>query len=93
MTLCSLCFVTTLIKQFDRPKYRPVRGGMFIFAGLSSIAIFVALGVDPNASKMTVDYLVYAIGGAVYVAGALIYIMRMPERCKPGAFDVCGASH
>jgi len=35
----------------------------------------------------------FAIGGAIYVAGATIYILRIPERCKPGKFDICGASH
>ena len=37
------CFVTSLIKEFDKPKFRPLRGGMFIFAGLSTVAIFATL--------------------------------------------------
>ena len=35
----------------------------------------------------------YAIGGALYVGGAVIYILRIPERWYPGKFDICGASH
>ena len=35
----------------------------------------------------------YLLGGLVYTAGALLYMSKMPERCKPGAFDTCGHSH
>jgi adiponectin receptor len=33
------------------------------------------------------------LGGLVYAAGAGIYVSRVPERCYPGKFDLCGASH
>lgn len=32
-------------------------------------------------------------GGAIYIGGAVMYALRVPERCKPGHFDLCGASH
>jgi adiponectin receptor len=31
--------------------------------------------------------------GAIYLAGAVIYAMRIPERWKPGAFDLAFHSH
>jgi adiponectin receptor len=31
--------------------------------------------------------------GVFYVLGALIYAMRIPERWKPGMFDIAGHSH
>lgn len=33
---------------------------------------------------------VYALGGVFYLLGAVLYSTRIPERCKPGAFDMCG---
>jgi predicted membrane channel-forming protein YqfA (hemolysin III family) len=34
-----------------------------------------------------------AIGGAVYIAGALIYVFRIPERWAERKFDLLGSSH
>jgi predicted membrane channel-forming protein YqfA (hemolysin III family) len=35
----------------------------------------------------------FAIGGLVYIGGALIYVYRIPERYFPVKFDLVGASH
>lgn len=93
MTLDASCFIVTLMKKFDQAKFRPVRGIMYMTAGLSTAGIFITLGVSPNDNKMPISFIWYAVGGAIYIAGAINYIFRMPERCKPGAFDFCGASH
>jgi adiponectin receptor len=42
------CFSATFIKIFDSPKYRPVRAGMFVGLGVSTVAVFVYLGVWKN---------------------------------------------
>jgi predicted membrane channel-forming protein YqfA (hemolysin III family) len=65
--LCFGCFVTTLIKSFDQPKYRPVRGIMFCAAGLSSIGIFINIAVNKNSYKIDTNVLWYAIGGYIYI--------------------------
>jgi adiponectin receptor len=88
-----LCFVTTLIKQFDKPKFRPIRALMFVLAGLSIIVTFIVIRVWPNENKVETDLYFYALGGAIYIIGAGIYTARVPERCKPGTFDLCCASH
>jgi adiponectin receptor len=89
-SLCALCFVTTLIEKFDQPKYRPFRGIMFVCLGLSTCAIFKP---DKSEDHLQTPVLWYAIGGYIYIQGAVLYVMRVPERCKPGSFDLCGASH
>ena len=33
------------------------------------------------------------IGGISYIVGALLYILRYPEKKYPGKFDYIGASH
>jgi adiponectin receptor len=40
---------------------------------------------------MSCSPLIFAIGGAIYILGACIYIARIPERWRPGKFDLCGA--
>lgn len=85
--------MTTLIKKFDSPKFRPIRAGMFTCAGLAIIATFIAILAVPNENKVPTLFWYYALGGVVYISGAIMYSARLPERCKPGKFDLCGASH
>lgn len=35
----------------------------------------------------------YITGALIYVVGAVLYMTKVPERCKPGSFDMCGHSH
>ena len=35
----------------------------------------------------------YILGGVSYIVGAVIYILRIPERFKPGMFCYIGNSH
>ena len=42
---------------------------------------------------MKAPFLLFAIGGLIYIIGATIYMCRVPERWMPGTFDLCGASH
>ena len=42
---------------------------------------------------MMIKFWVFGVGGLIYIAGACIYIARIPERFRPGTFDLCGASH
>jgi len=39
------CFSVTFIKVFDSPKYRPVRAGMFIGLGVSTVVFVTYIGV------------------------------------------------
>ena len=91
--LCSACFATSLIKKFDSGAWRPVRGIMFMLAGLSFIGVLIQIRVPASPDKLPTSALWYGLGGAVYILGAMIYIARVPERCNPGHFDLCGASH
>ncbi len=46
------CFATSLIPKFDSAKFRPLRGGMFILAGASIIAVFIAIRNPANPYKI-----------------------------------------
>ena len=89
---CIGCFIVTLIPKFDTEKYRKVRGIMYIILGLSTGSIFVMFTFVSEYVTPHYGWL-YALGGYIYIQGAIIYMIRVPERCKPGRFDFCGASH
>jgi adiponectin receptor len=91
--ICACAFGSSMSKAFDEPKYRPVRGAMFIFSSCAIIAVFVNLLAFKNENKVPLSIWGYIIGGISYIGGTCIYIARVPERCKPGMFDFCGASH
>eukprot|EP00826_Nyctotherus_ovalis_P013041 TRINITY_DN1348_c0_g1_i5.p1 TRINITY_DN1348_c0_g1~~TRINITY_DN1348_c0_g1_i5.p1 ORF type:complete len:192 (+),score=23.67 TRINITY_DN1348_c0_g1_i5:406-981(+) len=91
-TTCIAAFVTTLMPGAETSKYRRMRGFLFIFVGLFAgvPAVHAAIASDPNVI-ISIGY--WAVGGAVYIAGALIYVARIPERLSPGTFDFIGQSH
>ncbi|KAF7806572.1 heptahelical transmembrane protein 2 [Senna tora] len=89
-----LAIITHLTPVFSTPRFRLLRASIFLSMGFSGLVpathalalhwgnpqIFVAMG--------------YELAMAVlYVTGAAFYISRMPERLKPGAFDIAGHSH
>ena len=89
----SACFIVCLLPFMDKPEYASVRAGMFITLSLSIAAVFVYLGNWKNDYQMDFSPLLFYIGGVIYITGAVLYAMRVPERCNPGKFDLCGASH
>ena len=65
---------------------------MYIILGLSCGLMFIMFAfIDDYISPNTAW--IYALGGYIYIQGAIIYMIRCPERCAPGRFDFCGASH
>ena len=65
---------------------------MYIVLGGSGGFMFIMFAcMDEYMSENNVW--VYALGGYIYIQGAIFYMIRCPERCSPGKFDVCGASH
>nr|KYP51445.1 Adiponectin receptor protein 1 [Cajanus cajan] len=89
-----LAIITLLAPALSTPRFRPLRASLFLCMGFSGIIpaahavilhwgqphIFVALGYE----------LAMAI---LYATGAGFYVARIPERWKPGAFDIAGQSH
>ena len=65
---------------------------MYIILGLSTASMFFMFSfmkeyITPHRPA------IYALGGYIYIQGAIIYMVKCPERCAPGRFDFCGASH
>ncbi|XP_030458961.2 heptahelical transmembrane protein 2 isoform X1 [Syzygium oleosum] len=92
--LGTLVIITLLSPSLSSPKFRLFRTSLFLAMGFSGVIpavhavviywghphIFVALGYE----------LLMAI---LYASGAYFYVTRIPEKWKPGAFDIAGHSH
>ena len=54
---CTISFVITLLPSFDRPKYRPFRGYMYIILGLSAAIplIYLERNLDTNKSVLPIS--------------------------------------
>lgn len=80
---------------FAGHKWRIFRAIMFVAMGLS--AVFPVLHGLKIYSFQRLDQLIglkwLITQGALYILGAGLYAARIPERFKPGAFDIWGASH
>ena len=78
---CSATLVVTMMPQFATSEYRRVRGTIFVCLGLTAGCPAFILLVDFIPGEM-VDYdpILYVIGGATYILGAIIYVIRIPER-------------
>ncbi|KAL8493122.1 hypothetical protein ACS0TY_024362 [Phlomoides rotata] len=89
-----LVFVTLLTPSLSARLSRPLRATLFLCMGFSGVipaTHAVVLHWDQSEILMA---LVYEIAmGLLYGVGAGIYVARIPERWKPGAFDIVGHSH
>ncbi|KAA8522829.1 hypothetical protein F0562_009252 [Nyssa sinensis] len=89
-----LVIVTLLAPGLSTPRFRTFRASLFLTMGFS--------GVIPAAHAVALFWghppIIVALGyeivmGILYAVGAGFYITRIPERWKPGAFDIAGHSH
>lgn len=93
--LGTICACVSLISKFRTSDWRPYRAAMFVAYGLSGAVPFILgtylQGYNATRTKIQMDWVL--LEGAAYIGGAVIYAMRVPERLKPGAFDIWGHSH
>lgn len=89
----TFCF--TIMDRFRSPRWRPFRAGMFIALGLSAVIPVLGAvwtrGLDQVHREMSLTHV--TLQGALYIVGAGLYAMRIPERYWPGKFDLFGSSH
>eukprot|EP01113_Clastostelium_recurvatum_P041938 TRINITY_DN6746_c0_g1_i1.p1 TRINITY_DN6746_c0_g1~~TRINITY_DN6746_c0_g1_i1.p1 ORF type:complete len:353 (-),score=56.35 TRINITY_DN6746_c0_g1_i1:173-1231(-) len=84
--------VTTL-PRLQGPKYRTFRAVYFIIFGL-----YVFVPLPQMIWSLGISYvwpMLWRLGamGMIYIAGAIIYASRYPERCCPGKYDYGWSSH
>ena len=95
ITLLGVTAIITLLAPvLSTPRFRSFRAALFLTMGFS--------GVVPAAHAVALHWgqphifvsLGYELAMAIlYATGAAFYVTRIPERWKPGAFDIAGHSH
>ncbi|VDK17320.1 unnamed protein product [Anisakis simplex] len=87
--------IVSLWDKFAAPKFRPVRAGVFVAMGLSSIVpaihLFITDGIRVLLDEASLHWLL--LMGLLYLTGAAVYASRTPERCFPGKCDLLFQSH
>ncbi|WAR25189.1 ADRL-like protein, partial [Mya arenaria] len=79
--LGTLCIIVSLWSKFSEPRFRPLRAGVFIAFGLSGVIpalhIVITDGFWEAVNKHSLGWL--SLMGLLYIVGALIYAIRIPE--------------
>ena len=88
--------VITLMDRFQAPKYTPMRA--VLFSGLGACGAFPILHQtfftwEVVPTPMVVTLWLEILMGVCYLMGAYIYAVAVPEKWKPGRFDVWMSSH
>ncbi|OVA03166.1 Hly-III-related [Macleaya cordata] len=89
-----LVVITLLAPILSSPKFRSFRATLFLTMGFSGVvpaahAVFLHWGHPAIFVALT-----YELAMAVFYAiGVVFYVSRIPEKWKPGAFDIAGHSH
>ncbi|KAI8372253.1 hemolysin-III related-domain-containing protein [Choanephora cucurbitarum] len=93
--LGSITAAITLMKHFRSPAYRWVRACLFMALGLFGLiptlhGIWV-YGLNNSFKTVSLGHMI--LMACTYIAGAIIYGCRFPERTMPGKFNYFGSSH
>lgn len=86
--------LVSLLPVFQNPEYRAMRAGLFFGMGVSGVVPVIHKLIMFRDRPEAVHTTAYEIlMGLLYGLGALVYATRVPERWKPGKFDIAGHSH
>lgn len=84
----------SLLPMFQGPKFRSTRASLFFGMGMSGVVPLVhKLILFRNRPEVLQTTCYEVLMGVLYGLGALIYATRIPERWRPGKFDIAGHSH
>ncbi|KAG6537205.1 hypothetical protein ZIOFF_002291 [Zingiber officinale] len=93
-TVGLLAIFTLLYPAFSTPHFRPFRATLFLamgFFGVVPAVHAIWLNWEHHEAHMVLGLEVFM--GVAYAAGALVYASRIPEKWRPGEFDLVGHSH
>ncbi|KAL5729657.1 Adiponectin receptor protein 1 [Ranunculus cassubicifolius] len=95
ITTMGICTVYTLLSPLLSTKeYRRFRALLFFSMGFSGIVPAIhALIVNWNEPRRFVTLAYESAMALSYAIGTLFYVTRIPERWRPGWFDLAGHSH
>lgn len=88
--LGTACIIVSLWDKFSEPLFRPLRAGVFMALGLfgvvPSVHFIITDGYSAAVKEASFHWLV--LMACLYIGGALLYAMRIPERFFPGKCDI-----
>ncbi|KAL6185487.1 hypothetical protein ACLB2K_041620 [Fragaria x ananassa] len=89
-----LVIITLLSRSLSTPRLRTFRATLFLCMGFSGVIPAVHALVIHWDHKPIIVALGYELAMAFfYATGAGFYVSRIPERWRPGKFDIAGHSH
>lgn len=90
-------FLYSIISSdFSKPYKRAFRGVLFLIFGISTgipILHITFFGDKIYGYVPGIKLIYWYLGGISYIIGALLYILRFPEKKFQGKFDHLGSSH
>lgn len=96
--VCALGVTSIMVSLWDKfseSTWRPFRAGVFMTFGLSGIVPAIHYGLVEGwfnkLSQQSLGWLV--LMGLLYIIGAVLYALRVPERWFPGKCDIWFHSH
>ena len=93
--LATFCVIATLNPRFRGPKLRPYRSLMYTGLGFSALGFvthgLLLYGWETQNRRMSLNWM--ALMTFFNLVGAAAYPARVPERFRPGKFDIYGISH
>ncbi|KAI3426579.1 uncharacterized protein J3R85_009948 [Psidium guajava] len=93
-TMGMFTVVTLLAPSLSSGKFRAFRAMLFLSMGFFGIIPAIHACIVNWSNPQRPITLAYELAMALsYIAGTLFYVSRIPERLKPGWFDLAGHSH
>ena len=92
--ICA-CVTLIIVMVPTFAKIEWVKALAWLIAGYSTLPGLIHLYFHPDPEFMRDDFKIrpWFVGGLIYAAGAIIFALKMPERCVKKKFDIWGASH
>ncbi|KAF5197297.1 Heptahelical transmembrane protein [Thalictrum thalictroides] len=89
-----LAVITLLAPALNTPRFRHFRAYLFLAMGFSGVipivhSVILYWGHRP----IIISFFYELLMALFYATGVGFYVSRIPERLKPGAFDIAGHSH
>ncbi|CAI9100888.1 OLC1v1038076C1 [Oldenlandia corymbosa var. corymbosa] len=86
--------ITLLTPAFSTGKYRAFRAALFMSMGFFGLIPAIhGVVLNWNDPQRNVILCYESVMALSYITGTVFYITRIPERWKPGFFDLTGHSH
>ncbi|ERN07094.1 hypothetical protein AMTRI_Chr12g240040 [Amborella trichopoda] len=92
--LAVLTSITLFAPSLSRAEFRPFRAALFLAMGFSGVIPAVHVLImhwDKEGCMVALSYEV--LMALFYAGGTAFYVSRVPERWRPGTFDLAGHSH